>query len=131
MSGPKYRTDQVIEAIHATRGLVTLAAQRLNCDPDTVRNYCKRHATVAAALKEERERMTDVAELSLYNKIQEGEGWAVCFYLKTQGRDRGYVERHEVATAQGDSLKVQVSSDDKLLATLEKLTGAIVTGTSG
>jgi hypothetical protein len=25
-----------------------------------------------------------------------GEAWAVCFYLKTQAKDRGYVERSEV-----------------------------------
>ena len=36
-----------------------------------------------------------MAELSLFKAIQTGEAWAVCFYLKTQGKDRGYVERYE------------------------------------
>lgn len=93
----RYNAERVIQAIHDTKGLVSLAAQRLGCDPKTVRSYVHRYPTVAAALKEERESMTDIAELSLYNKIQSGEGWAVCFYLKTQGRHRGYIERHELA----------------------------------
>mgnify|MGYP001589873884 FL=1 len=113
MSGEKFQVAQVIEALRNTKGLVTLAAQRLNCEPDTVRNYAKRHPTVAAALKEERSKMTDVAELSLYNKIVAGEGWAVCFYLKTQGRDRGYVERHEVTGKDGGELVLRVVYDDE------------------
>ena len=92
----KYTTAQVIQAIRETKGLVSLAAKRLNCHPDTVRRYAARYPTVAAALREERAAMTDVAELALYNAIQRGEPWAVTFYLKTQGKDRGYTERIDV-----------------------------------
>ena len=101
---PTYTAEQVITAIRKTRGLVTLTATVLDCTPDTVRNYAKRYATVAEALKEERERMTDIAESALYQKIKDGEGWAVCFYLKTQGKDRGYVERQEVTGKDGAPL---------------------------
>ena len=92
----KYTTTQVIQAIRETKGLVSLAAKRLNCHPDTVRRYAARYPTVAAALREERAAMTDVAELALYSAIQRGEPWAVTFYLKTQGKDRGYTERIDV-----------------------------------
>ena len=102
----RYRAAQVIQAIRDTKGLVSMAAERLRCEPDTVRAYAKRHPTVAAALKEERERMTDVAELSLYNQLLKGEGWAVCFYLKTQGKDRGYVERHELTGKDGGPVEL-------------------------
>jgi len=92
----KFTIAQVIQAIRDTKGLLSLAAQRLGCDWQTARNYTLRHAEVAAALKEERDAMTDVAELALFNCIQKGEAWAVCFYLKCQGKERGYVERHEI-----------------------------------
>lgn len=92
----KYTTQQVIQAIRETKGLVSLAAKRLGCHPDTVRRYAARYPTVAAALREERAAMTDVAELALYSAIQRGEPWAVTFYLKTQGKDRGYTERIDV-----------------------------------
>lgn len=96
MANDKYTAEQMIEALRATRGMITLAAKRLHCAPNTIRSYVERYPTVAQAMREEREQATDVAELALYKAIQDGQPWAVCFYLKTQGRARGYVERYEV-----------------------------------
>jgi hypothetical protein len=67
---------------------------------------------VALAIKEERERMTDVAEMALFDAIKEGEGWAVCFYLKTQGKERGYIERHEFTGKDGEPLHIHLSWGD-------------------
>lgn len=111
---PKFTTDVVIEAIENTQGLVSLAARQLRCHPDTVRAYAKRHPSVADALAQARSHMTDVAELALFSAIQEKQGWAVCFYLKTQGKARGYVERHEVSGPEGGPIifKVVFDGDD-------------------
>jgi hypothetical protein len=89
----RYTVGQVIEALRKTKGMKGPAATVLGCHRDTVTNYEKRHPTVAQAIAEERESMTDVAELSLARAINKGEAWAVCFYLKTQGKNRGYVEK--------------------------------------
>ena len=91
----KFTAEQVIQAIQDAHGMVTKAAQRLGCTPRTVRNYAQRYSTVAGAILEERECMTDIAELVLFDKIQAGDLGAITFYLKTQGRDRGYTERQE------------------------------------
>ena len=107
MATDKYTTEQVIDALRKTRGLISLAATALGCEPQTVRSYVKRYPTVATALREERERMTDIAEASLYQQIKDGQGWAVCFYLKTIGKERGYVERQEVSGPNGDPIAVQ------------------------
>lgn len=104
MANERFTREHVITAIHDTKALISLAAQRLQCSPTTIHNYAKRYPEVAAAIREEREAMTDVAELSLFNCIQKGEGWAVCFYLKTQGRNRGYVERLEYTGADGEPI---------------------------
>lgn len=42
--------------------------------------------------KDAREGMIDHAVSSLYRAIIKGEAWAVCFFLKTQGKSRGYIE---------------------------------------
>lgn len=115
MGKERYTADHVIQAIRDTKGMVSLAAKRLRCDVDTVHNYAKRYPTVKKAIQEEREAMTDIAELSLYNCIQKGEGWAVCFYLKTQGKGRGYVERHEVEHS-GRIEQVDVDAKYELIA---------------
>ena len=94
---PKFKPEVVIAAIEATHGFVSQTAKLLKCHPDTVRAYARRYASVRKALHEEREKMLDTAELSLYNQVIGGESWAVQFFLKTQGKDRGYTERTEVS----------------------------------
>jgi hypothetical protein len=108
----KYTVSQIVDAIRASSGLITVAARHLGCAPDTIRNYAKRHPTVRQVLKEEREQVTDIAELALINAIQSGEAWAICFYLKTQGKDRGYVERQEIAHS--GHIDVSRLSDEQL-----------------
>jgi len=95
MKTERYTTEQMIRALTETKGMITVAADRLKCNPDTVRNYVNRYPTVKAALQEQREGVLDIAELALMRAVQAGEGWAVCFTLKTIGRGRGYIERTE------------------------------------
>ena len=45
------------------------------------------------ALTEARETMLDTAESVLYSKILAGDITALIFFLKTQGKSRGYIER--------------------------------------
>lgn len=86
--------------------MLSVAARRLGVSYETLRKYVHKYPTLAKAVREAREETTDMAELALFKKIQEGEGWAVCFYLKTQGRNRGYVERHEISGPDGGALPV-------------------------
>ncbi len=108
MATQKYTPEQVIEALGETRGLVSLAARKLECDAATVRNYAKRYKAVAEALVEAREATTDTAELALFNAILGQEAWAVCFYLKTQGKTRGYIERAELTGKDGEQLTAPI-----------------------
>jgi hypothetical protein len=95
----RFSDQEMVAALETTRGLVSLAAARLGCSAEAIYSRARKPGKVAEALARERERMLDIAELSLFDRIQAGEGWAVCFYLKTQGRARGYVQRQEVAAA--------------------------------
>jgi hypothetical protein len=96
MAAPrKYTQAQMLTALEQSKGMVTVAARLLGCAVDTMYAYLDRYPALAAAKAQQREGMTDVAELALYKAIQSGEAWAVCFYLKTQGKGRGYVERTE------------------------------------
>lgn len=90
----RYTYEQVVAAVVQAKGLVTVAARLLKCHPDTVRRYQREYASVAAAFTEQRASVTDMAEASLFRAINDGEAWAVCFYLKTQGKDRGYIEQY-------------------------------------
>jgi hypothetical protein len=87
--------EDVIAALHANKGMVTLTADMLQCNPQTIYNWIKKSPDVRAVIDAEREKVIDVAEIALMGAIQRKEGWAIAFALKTIGKRRGYVERTE------------------------------------
>lgn len=84
---------RITDALARNRGMVAVAARNLGCSRQTIYEWMERYPELKDVLAEEREVMTDVAELSLYKQVQAGEGWAVKYYLSTQGKGRGYVEQ--------------------------------------
>ncbi len=121
-----YSVSKVIDVLRKTKGTKGPAAATLGCTWQTVDNYAKRHPTIQKVIDEEREGMTDVAELSLYRAVQGGEAWAVCFYLKTQGKKRGYVERAtvEVSGPEGGPVRHEVAITDDTIVLLNSLAEA-------
>jgi hypothetical protein len=109
----KFTADQMIRALSETKGMITLAAQKLDCAPNTVRRYIREYPTIAQAQKDARDKMTDAVELKLYEKIMSGDTTAMIFYLKTQAKERGYIERQEVTGADGTPLmKLVIDAGD-------------------
>jgi hypothetical protein len=108
----RYTTAQVIEALETTKG-VYLAAKRLRCAPATVYNYIKRFATVKEAWEAIDGETTDIAVLKLRQAILDGDPWAVKFQLSTKGRERGYVERHEVEQVGETVIRMTWGDDDE------------------
>jgi len=102
---------KIIEALRESRGLVMVAARKLGISRQQIYRRIKDSDEVRAAIEEARDFTTDTAEAALFKKIAEGEAWAICFYLKTQGKDRGYVERqqHEHSGPEGEPLAVTVT----------------------
>ena len=90
-----YTAEMMIQTLRRTKGMVYLAAEALNCHPQTVYNYIARHPTVKAAWEAESGKMLDVGEMKLYEAVLNGESWGVQFLLRTKGKHRGYVERTE------------------------------------
>lgn len=108
---PKFAATeaQYAAAIKKARGLLSAAAEALGVDRRTVYRAIERWPDLQAVVEEARERMTDLAEASLYQKVTAGEPWAVQFYLKTQGKHRGYVERTEFAGVGDQPITVNVT----------------------
>jgi predicted transcriptional regulator len=104
--------EEYEKALRDSKGMVSVAARMLGVTQQAVSYRVKTSTTLQRVRDEAREAMTDVAELRLYERIQAGEGWAVCFYLKTQGRSRGYIERTEFANAPGEDFRVEVRPAD-------------------
>ena|SRR5215510_1033187 len=105
---PHYTAAQMIAALTETRGMVFLAAKRLGCSHDTVERYCQRYPSVQAAKEAQRGELVDVAELKLWQSVQNGEAWGISLVLKTLGKERGYVERVEQTGKDGGPLEIRI-----------------------
>ena len=75
---------------------ISAAAESLGCSATTVYNYAEKYPTIKDAIKQQRARTIDLAELQLVNAVQKGEMWAVRFALETIGRERGYGRKLEI-----------------------------------
>jgi hypothetical protein len=107
----KFTANQIIEALQATKGMVYLAAKALGCSPSTIYNYAKRYVSVQQAIDNERGKFLDTTELALQDAIDDGQGWAIAFALKTLGKHRGYVEKQQVEQ-QNINLEIDINTLD-------------------
>lgn len=85
-----------IKAIKDTNGFISQAAKRLGISRVQLYRIVNSHPTVKEALDDAREDMKDFAEAQLFKNIKEGKEASVFFFLKTQAKDRGYVEKIEI-----------------------------------
>jgi hypothetical protein len=93
-------------------------AAALDVSRQAVHNFVRGNPRLSSLVDAEKERVNDLVERSLLRAAigtvdpatgqytKEPEAWAVCFYLKTQGKDRGYVEKPQVEHSGLDSRPV-------------------------
>lgn len=85
----------MLEALEKAFGIVTAACKAAGINRDTHYRWLKEDADYKDAVNELANVSLDFAENALLKKIQEGETTAIIFYLKTKGKQRGYIERQE------------------------------------
>jgi len=100
----KYTNAQIIEGLESVNGMVYLAARKIGCSAQTIYNRMKSNATIRAACDNARGELIDISEQKLRLAVMNGEPWAVAMVLKTIGKSRGYVERQEVASTNGNAM---------------------------
>lgn len=97
VTGLKLNNKDVIAKILELRGNLAAVARALGVSRDVVYAYIERHPKAQQALVNARETMLDNAESVLYSRVLSGEDTtALIFFLKTQGKSRGYTESFEV-----------------------------------
>lgn len=102
----KFTIEQIIAALEASGGIKTIAASKLGCDRTTLDGYARRYWEVEEALDRISADKLDFAEAKLLKHIEEGNLTAIIFFLKTQGKARGYVERVELTGKDGKPVEI-------------------------
>ena len=114
---------RIIKAITESNGLLTLTAKKAGLGYTTVWRYTQDFPSVKQAVVEAKERMLDFAEGKLYEKIRGGDNACIIFYLKTQGKGRGYIERQEFTGVGGSPIKINHEVLIKKLEALAEVSG--------
>lgn len=109
-------TGEVDKWIRDLNGNVAAVCRQFKVSRDTFQRWLALHPDVQQTLYESREEMLDMAESSLYRRVLAGDAWAVCFFLKTQGRKRGYIERAETFNLKVDLNALSLEQLERLAA---------------
>lgn len=107
--------SQIEAALRATGGFVTYAAKQLGVTHQAVTLRIKNSPQLQRVQDEVRESYLDLAEHALLKKIRDEDLGAICFYLKCQGRNRGYIERpkeDQMSESAAQPVKVVIEVQD-------------------
>ena len=121
------RKDLLVQSLRKHLGIVTNACSDAGCSRSTFYEYYNSDPEFKKAVDECKEIAIDHVESALHYKIDLGDTNAIVFYLKTQGKSRGYVEKtqQEISGSlkvdeldytklSADELKVLISAAEKL-----------------
>ncbi|NDD54727.1 hypothetical protein EBZ39_12830 [bacterium] len=96
MARRKIPEATIAKALTASHGNISLAARNLGIERESLHHRIAASANLKQIVLDARESLVDHAESALARAVINGEAWAVCFTLKTIGKSRGYIERHEI-----------------------------------
>ena len=102
----------MLEALEKSLGVVTSACKQVGIGRTTFYEWLKSDEQFARDVKDIENIALDFAESQLHHQIKDGNTTATIFYLKTKGKNRGYVERQETVELGDKDITVQVEVID-------------------
>ena len=110
MKRPK--NELIIKALKATAGMVTYAAQKLDCNYSTLYGWIKKSSELQKALQAIKESHIDLAETKLLQNVKDGDPGSIFFMLKCLGKNRGYVEKQQIEMSGDMIIEVKYDEDN-------------------
>jgi len=100
MASQKSHTHKakMVEALKKCHGIVTDAAKMIDIAPKSHYRWLKDDPKYKSECAEASEQAIDFVEGELYSLIAEHNPAAIIFYMKTKGRNRGYIEKQIIDT---------------------------------
>lgn len=97
--------EKFIRVLKAKAGNISETAKALKVGRRTIYLWKDTDPEFKQAIEDQTESLIDFAESKLLTSINNGSDTATIFFLKTKGRNRGYVEKSEIDhTTKGESL---------------------------
>lgn len=118
--------ELVAVAIYEARGMLSVAARKLNTTVRVINRFVKDSEMCRVAAAEADVLITDFVEAKLLQRIKAGDTQAIMFYLRHKGGDRGYSDRQIEVAAENKQLPEEAAQEvenreSSLLSRLSKL----------
>lgn len=105
--------DIIEAAIIKAFGNLTVASKSLKVTRKTIYEWIEKDG-LDDVIEESRNGALDFVENKLMSRINEGSDTAIIFFLKTQGKSRGYIDKQEIDhNVTSNQLEVVVKRMDK------------------
>jgi|TARA_R100001163_G_scaffold40037_1_gene30372 hypothetical protein len=96
MNKTEHHKKALLDALEKSLGVVTTACKTANVGRTTYYEWLKTDEDFKHQVESIQDIALDFAESQLHKQIGDGSTAATIFYLKTKGKNRGYVERQEI-----------------------------------
>lgn len=101
----------MLEALEKSLGIVTTATKAAGISRETHYRWMKEDPEYKEKVDSIGDIALDFAESQLHKQIREGNSTATIFFLKTKGKNRGYIERQEVQQTTENLFNVRILGD--------------------
>ena len=108
------KKESLLKALEQSLGVVTVACKKADVPRSTYYKWLNEDSDFKREVEDIENIALDFAESKLHEQIQGGNTTATIFYLKTKGKNRGYVERQEITGAEGMPTNFQIEIIDSI-----------------
>lgn len=112
------RKESMLKALELCLGNVTNACKKIRLDRSTHYAWLKTDSRYALKVKELEDVSLDFAEDQLYKRMKKGSDACIIFYLKTKGKNRGYIERIEHVNKEVETFE---KTEEEILKEIEQI----------
>mgnify|MGYP003151902927 FL=1 len=109
MNKTEHTKKAILEALEKSLGIVTTACKSVGIGRTTFYGWLKEEEDFKKKVEDISNIALDYAESQLHKQIGDGNSSATIFYLKTKGKNRGYVERSEYELLTEEPIKINVN----------------------
>jgi len=102
----------MIKALESTLGIVSTACAKVGIARQTHYEWQREDEHYRADVKDIKNYAVDFAESQLLQCIKDKRETSIIFYLKTQGKDRGYIERQEIDAGDNNVFRIEIIDEN-------------------
>jgi len=107
------KKELILKALESALGVVTTACKKTGVPRSTFYKWMNEDVEFAKDVKEIEAVSLDFAESKLFEQMANNNTAATIFYLKTKGKQRGYVERSDINIGSAERIKIDIVPFDE------------------